>query len=191
MKKSLFVLMAALVVLSIGFISYHNHMSGRLSQASVTREATVQAEVQKENEYREKIAEWVFDRSSKISRQASRQIVDEAFRYNHPLLLLALCQAESEFSPTAYSSAQAIGLGQIRWTIWGKTLTQAGILKEARDLYDVSMNIRATNFIIGTLMKSAKGNPLAVLESYVGGKHKSYTDKVASNFLQLSMIKKA
>jgi len=191
MKKTLFVLLAslvaALVVLSIGFISYHDHMSGRLAQASVTREG----EVQKENEYREKLAEWVFDRSSKISRQATRQIVDEAFRYDHPLLLLALFQAESEFSPTAYSSAQAVGLGQIRWTIWGKTLTQAGILKEARDLYDISMNIRATNFIIGTLMKSAKGNPVAILEAYVGGKHKIYTDRVAYNFMQLSMIKKA
>lgn len=173
--------------MSTGFLCYHDYMIGRLAQATTIQKE----EVQKENEYREKLAQWVFDRSSKISRQATRQIVDEVFRYDHPLLLLALCQAESEFSPTAYSSAEAVGLGQIRWKIWGKTLTQAGILREARDLYDVSLNIQATNFIIGTLMKSAKGNPVSILEAYVGGKHKLYTDRVATNFLHLSMIKKS
>ena len=163
----------------------------RAKEAVIAQDLSVKAEIQKEKEYRDQLSEWVFSRSSKISRQAARQIVDEVFRYDHPLLLLALCQAESEFSPTAYSSVGAVGLGQIRWTIWGKTLTQAGILKESRDLYDVSMNIRATNFIIGTLMKSAKGNPVAILEAYVGGKHRPYVEKVSTNFLHLSMIKKS
>jgi len=186
MKKILFALMAVLIIVSSCFLGYHDYMTGKLAQATIIQKE----EVQKENEYREKLASWVFDHSSKVSRQATRQIVDEVFRYDHPILLLAICQVESEFSPTAYSSAQAVGLGQIRWTIWGKTLTQAGILKEARDLYDVSMNIRATNYIIGTLMKSAKGNPVAILESYVGGKSKPYVDKVSQNFLHLSMIKR-
>lgn len=187
MKKTLFILIGILIVMSCGFFGYHNYMAERLAQATVTREG----EVQKENVYREKLSAWVFDRSSKISRQASRQIVDEVFRYDHPLLLLAICQAESEFSPTAISSVGALGIGQIRWMIWEKSLKDAQICKESRDLFDIPSNIRATNFIIGTLMKSAKGNPVEILEAYVGGKSRPYVEKVSQNFMYLSMIKKA
>ena len=185
MKKIIaFLICALLIVSSVGIFS-HLSMVEKLAQATIVREG----EIQKDNAYREKLSQWVYERSSKISRPATRQIVDEVMRYDHPVLLLALLQAESAFSPTAYSSSGAIGLGQITWKIWGKPLVEAGILKEARDLYDVSMNIKATDHIFSLLMKSSKGNTIAALESYVGGKHKAYVEKVAHNFLQLSMIK--
>jgi soluble lytic murein transglycosylase-like protein len=110
-------------------------------------------------------------------------------KYDHPILLLALIQAESEFSPTAYSSAQAVGMGQIRWSVWGKALLNAGICKEARDLYDITTNIRAANYILMTEIKATNGNFVQALERYVGGKHKRYVDQIAYNYVHLGMIK--
>ena len=191
MKKIFLVVM---VVLGILIGSYQVWGPGyfpdqeKEAQASMIQKA---AQDQKEHEYRDKLSQWVYDHSSKISRPMTRQIVDEVMKCPNPLLIMALIQAESEFSPTAYSSAQAVGLGQIRWVIWGKTLIEAGILKEARDLYDISVSIRATNHILANEIKVSKGDPIKALERYVGGKHKIYVDQVVYNFLHLSTIQKS
>ena len=160
-----------------------------LGEATAREQAKIE-QAQKEQAYRDRLADWVYRNSSKIARSATRPIVDEAMKYDHPLLLLALIQAESEFSPTAQSSAQAVGLGQIRWSVWGKTLMKAGICKEARDLYDIATNIRAANYILIYEIKATNGNFIKALENYVGGKHKRYVDQVAYNHLHLAMIKK-
>jgi hypothetical protein len=99
-------------------------------------------------------------------------------------------RAESELSPTAQSSVQAIGLGEVRWSVWGSALIKAGICKEARDLYDIPTNIRAANYILLHEIKATSGNFIQALERYVGGKQKSYVDRVAYNHLHLAMIKK-
>jgi soluble lytic murein transglycosylase-like protein len=146
-------------------------------------------QAEKDNAYRNLLADWVYQNSSKIARSATRPIVDEAMKYDHPILLLALIQAESEFSPTAKSYAEAVGLGQIRWSVWGKALINAGICREARDLYDIATNIRAANYILMTEIKATKGNFVQALERYVGGKHKRYVDQIAYNYVHLGMIK--
>jgi len=165
-------------------------LHARLQQHAVAAESARKERAEKEQAYRDRLADWVYQNSSKIARAATRPIVDEAMRYDHPLLLLALIQAESEFSPTAKSAAEAVGLGQIRWSVWGKTLMKAGICKEARDLYDIATNIRAANYILIYEIKATNGNFIKALENYVGGKHKRYVDQVAYNHLHLAMIKK-
>ena len=81
-------------------------------------------------------------------------------------------------------------MGQVRWSVWGSALIKAGICKEARDLYDVPTNIRAANYILLHEIKASSGNFIQALERYVGGKQKSYVDRVAYNHLHLAMINK-
>jgi soluble lytic murein transglycosylase-like protein len=190
MKK---LLIGLTLVLTLGFV-LAGHLAidgyGKLKEQAAATERVKLEQAEKEQAYRDRLADWVYQNSSKIARSATRPIVDEAMKYDHPLLLLALIQAESEFSPTAQSSAQAVGLGQIRWSVWGKTLMKAEICKEARDLYDIATNIRAANYILVYEIKATSGNFIKALENYVGGKHKRYVDQVSYNHLHLAMIKK-
>jgi soluble lytic murein transglycosylase-like protein len=180
------------LVLTLGFV-LAGHLAidgyGKLQEQAAATERVKVEQAEKDQAYRDRLADWVYHNSSKIARSATRPIVDEAMQYEHPLLLLALIQAESEFSPTAYSSAQAVGMGQIRWSVWGKPLVNAGICKEARDLYDIATNIRAANYILMTEIKATNGNFVQALERYVGGKHKRYVDQIAYNYVHLGMIK--
>ena len=140
--------------------------------------------------YRENLAQWVFSRSNKISMSMSRQIVAEAMKCDYPLLILSLIRAESEFTPTAISSAQAWGLTQVRYSVHGKALVKAGICTNARDLFDVDKSIRAGNLILMDLLNQAGGDPIQALERYVGGKQKGYVDQITRNHLALALIKK-
>lgn len=140
--------------------------------------------------YRENLAQWVFSRSNKISMSMSRQIVAEAMKCDYPLLILSLVRAESEFIPTAVSSAQAWGLTQVRYSVHGKALARAGICTNARDLFDVDKSIRAGNFIFMDMLNQAGGDPVRALEAYVGGKQKAYVDQITRNHLALALIKK-
>jgi len=140
--------------------------------------------------YQENLAQWVFGRSNKISMNMSRQIVAEAMKCDYPLLILSLIRAESEFTPTAISSAQAWGLTQVRYSVHGKALVKAGICTNARDLFDVDKSIRAGNLILMDLLNQYGGDPVRALEAYVGGKQKGYVDQITRNHLALSLIKK-
>jgi soluble lytic murein transglycosylase-like protein len=116
-------------------------------------------------------------------------IAIEAFKYKNPTLLLAVFQVESEFSPTALSNVGAIGLGQIMWRSWGEELKKAGIAREPRDLYEVTVNIRATSFVIETLLKNSGGDIQKTLTAYLGAHQKPYQDKIAYNFLNLNLAR--
>jgi hypothetical protein len=140
--------------------------------------------------YEEKISDWVYAHSSRTSKDSCLQIVMQAMKYEQPLLLLSIMEAESEFSPTAVSSADAIGAAQIRWSVWGSSLSKAGIAREKRDLYDIYISMRAMDFIMRTLLSENKGDPTVALEKYLGGKDGKYLARISKSFMTLSLIKK-
>jgi len=136
------------------------------------------------------VVDWVYSKSTRISKRMAQEIVNETYKEAvQPLLVLALFQAESEFFPGAVSSANAIGLGQIIWKHWEKPLVAKGICKERRDLFDIQTNIQATVFILNALMKEHKGDIHKVLNAYLGASNKTYKDKIVYNFVELSLQK--
>ena len=136
-----------------------------------------------------KAAEWIYRNSSRIDHEGIDLIVKEAFKYKHPILILAIIHAESEFNLTVVSSADAIGLGQIRWSVWGPSLIKHGIAKEKRDLYNPKVNIAAISHILEFYLEAKEGNIPKALEGYLGGPSKLYTDKIAYSFMNLSMVR--
>jgi len=134
------------------------------------------------------LRDWVYQKSTKISKTQAEETVVEVAKYKNPLLLLSLMQAESEFSPTAISSAGAIGLGQVMWKHWGDALVKAGICKEKRDLFDYRINIQATSFILQDLLTRSGGNVEKALDRYLGTGNKAYKNKIVWNFMNLSIL---
>jgi hypothetical protein len=178
---------ALLVVLLVGIILGVEYRSGLTKQQKSQTELSITlARISSETE---RVSEWVYKNSTKISKKTAIRITEEAFKCNHPTLLLSVFQAESEFSPTALSYAGAIGLGQIMWKSWGEDLKKAGIAKEARDLYDVEINIKATAFVLDMLLKNSGGDIQKTLAAYLGAHQKPYQDKIAYNFLNLSLMR--
>ncbi len=143
-----------------------------------------------EQVYREKLVQWAYDNSQRTSRDMIRLTVDEVMTTEHPILILAIITAESEFNPTAVSNKGAVGLGQIMYSFHGKSLKDAGIIKEQRDLFNIQNNIRATNHILLYCLRQTKGDPLKAFELYLGGKDRRYIEKIVHSFLYVSMIKK-
>ena len=136
---------------------------------------------------RDRLVEWTYRNSRQVSRATVTTIVDETLKTRYPLLFLALICAESEFHPSAISRVNAIGLGQIRYEIHKKELVAIGV-KEARDLFDVSRNIKATELIFLGMLQRNKGDVIKTLNAYVGGTVVNYQSKILKSFVELSMM---
>ena len=136
---------------------------------------------------RDRLIEWTYRNSRHVSRETVIAIVDETLKTRYPLLFLALICAESEFSPSAVSQVNAIGLGQIRFEIHKKELVTIGV-KEARDLFDASKNIKATELIFLGMLQRNKGDVIKTINAYVGGSVPNYQSKILKFFVELSMI---
>jgi soluble lytic murein transglycosylase-like protein len=175
-----------LVILCGLFWSHSIDVKARLHDATLSYSRSLD-DIRSENET--KAAQWVYKNSSRMDRETIGIVVKESFKYKHPLLLLAIIHAESEFNSTVVSSADAIGLGQIRWIVWGPSLVKAGIAKEKRDLYNPKVSIAAMNHILEFYLEAKQGVVPLALEGYLGGKSKPYTDKIAYSFLSLSTTK--
>jgi hypothetical protein len=134
--------------------------------------------------------QWVSNHSPRISEATAYQIAKEAFKYPHPILLLALMEAESEFTPTAVSSKGAVGLGQIMYDIHKKDLAGLGIMKR-KDLFDVDKNIKAASFVLEMMLKKNKGDIVDGLHSYLGGKDGKYISRIFKNYVYLSVESEA
>lgn len=131
-------------------------------------------------------AAWVARHSERISDTTAKRITDEAFKYPNPILILSLIEAESEFTPTAISSAGAIGLGQIMYYIHKKDLADLSITKR-KDLFDIEKNIKATSFVLQMMLVRNNSDVTKALHSYLGGKDGKYVSRIFSNYVQLSM----
>ena len=136
---------------------------------------------------RDRLVEWTYRNSRHVSKETVIAIVNETLKTRYPLLFLALICAESEFNPSAVSKVNAIGLGQIRYEIHKKELATIGV-KEARDLFDSSKNIRATELIFLGMLQRNKGDTIKTLNAYVGGSVPNYQSKILKYFVELSMM---
>jgi len=134
------------------------------------------------------LVKWVY-KNSRISQKMAAQIIDGVAETSYPFFLLALIKTESNFNPTAISSKGAMGLGQIM-PIHEETLKGAGILKEMRDVFDISIAIKATEFIWDCKMSEAKGNVDKALALYLGVKNESYSSRILKDYFYLNYLSK-
>jgi len=138
------------------------------------------------NRARPQLAKWIY-RHSKISRSMVDEILDNVAKSSHPLFLLALIKAESNFNPTAISNKGAMGLGQIM-PMHEKALIKANILKEMRDVFNISIAVKATEFVWKMKMSSANCDINKALAMYLGGNNHKYVNQILKDYFQLNYL---
>ena len=169
-----------------------------LSKWQVTSKTAIESEALRDKALRNKLSEWVYNHSKKISRGQAKFIVTEAMKTDKALLIIALAEYESVgFVPTVVSKKGCVGLMQINFNgnngkdVNGKTLVQAGIINEKRDLFEVDRNIRSGDFLLGVYLKQSKGNVLKALDRYLGERDGVYVLEVFSNLAELYLLQEA
>lgn len=89
-----------------------------------------------------------------------------------PDLVMALIYVESQFNPNATSSADAVGLMQVRYATWKAEpiLTSNGVDARSK-LYWIDNNIKCGVLILSSFLKESNGNIASALFRYnTGGK---------------------
>jgi len=130
---------------------------------------------------RAKLIQYVYRHSNKIDRSTARHIVDEVLETKHPLILLSLMKAESDYNPSAVSRKGARGIGQVMWT---KELKDKGV-RTPRDLFNIHTNVRAMEYVYDKKLKRAHGNRLKAVEYYFGAHNSKYLEKVVETYMRL------
>lgn len=171
---------------AFGLLSATHEKNKKIERLTKVTKATASAGVERTEVKIKAATSWVITHSAKISEETARHIATEALRYPNPVLMLAVIEAESEFTPTAISKAGAIGLGQIMYEVHKKDLVALDI-KKKRELFDIDKNIRATSFVLQMMLKKDGGNVEKALHSYLGGKDGKYVARIFSNYVHLSM----
>ena len=118
-------------------------------------------------------------------------IVKASTQYDiNPLILYSIIYTESSFRwwlihdiPKTKDKDQAIGLGGIRYSIWGDQLKSAGILDVKSDLFDIEPNILSIAFIYDhyrkqPLLSGATSADMSAMLRYFGGNHKEYFTRI-------------
>jgi soluble lytic murein transglycosylase len=104
-------------------------------------------------------------------------ITYEVSKYKNKNLLMAMIEVESNFNRKAISKKGAVGLLQIRPSVWHKELKEQRIIKEFQDYFTIEKNIKAGNYILVKYQKKYKGDNKKALY-YYSGKSKNYYKKV-------------
>lgn len=118
-------------------------------------------------------------------------ITTASTQYNiNPLILYSIIYTESTFRwwlihdiPKTKDKDPAIGLGGIRYTIWGDQLKSAGILDAKSDLFEIEPNILSIAFIYDhyrkqPLLSGATSADMSAMLRYFGGNHKEYFTRI-------------
>jgi len=157
-------------------------------RSDIVRETNKIKELE-QKDLKEAIHQWIYANHEKVSREIIDTIVNEAFNTNYPIMILAIIGAESNFVATARSSAGAMGLGQIMPKVYSELLKKEGIIKEIRDLYNITENIKAIEFALKYELKITKGDINKALVRY-SGNATHYVQKVMTNYISLSFIER-
>jgi len=131
-----------------------------------------------------KLIEYVYNHSLRIDLNTAKEIVDEVLKTDHPILMLSLMKVESSFNPSAVSKANAKGLGQIMYV---KGLRECGI-NNPRQLFNISSNIQAMEYVFNRKLKRAHGNYLRAIQYYFGKRSQKYLNKVIEAYMELRGI---
>jgi len=134
------------------------------------------------------LTKWVFENSSKISKEIAKEIVNYTLETNFPLFLLSLIKTESTFDPTSVSSKGALGLGQVMPRDYEKGLKKAGILTEMRDIFNIPVGVKATEFAWNDKLVIAEGDIIKALSLYLGKKKEDYINQILKDFLYLNYL---
>lgn len=140
------------------------------------------------------LIEYILKHSNRCSRSQAKEMVDEAFKTDKPLLILAIIQKESDFVLTALSPAGAMGLTQVMpvtksgTDVWEKHLIKKGIIKERRDLFEIGPSIAAGNEVLTIYLNEAKGNVEDAFFKYLSGRDGWYSKKILENLATLYIL---
>lgn len=132
------------------------------------------------------LAKWIY-KHSMISKNMTIQIVENIFQTKHPLFLLALMKEESNFNPTAVSEKGAMGLGQVM-PLHEEKLIKAGILIEMRDIFEIPIGVKATEFIWLFKLAKAKGYTKEALRFYYGERDEGYIKRILRDYYALKNL---
>jgi len=138
------------------------------------------------NKAKPQLVKWVY-KHSHISNSMAKEVVNNISKASYPLFLLALIKTESNFNPTAVSNKGAMGLGQIM-PFHEKVLVEAGILEEMRDIFNIPIAIKATEFIWETKMLKARGDINKALALYLGNNDRGYVNQILRDYFQLTYL---
>ena len=129
--------------------------------------------------------------SKKHQARILSAITAASIQYNiNPLILYSIIYTESTFRwwlihdvPKTKDKDQAIGLGGIRYSIWGDQLKSAGIIDVKSDLFEIEPNILSIAFIYDhyrkqPLLSGATSVDMSAMLRYFGGNHKEYFTRI-------------
>lgn len=138
-----------------------------------------------------KVVDWVYSKSSLISRKECKALVTVVQRYDNALLLLAIAELESQgFIPTSKSAkVGAIGYWQINYSAHKEELNKIGVT-DPRDLFDLEVNCKAADMILRQklALPAVNGDVAKALEAYLGGQDGAYVKRILTNLGNLYMI---
>ena len=145
-------------------------------------------EIEVKDSIKASLFEYVWKYSRKTSRAQTYRIIEAALKTGQPELVLAVIRHESNFNPTAVSTAGAIGLGQIMPRYHKESLIKKGFIKEERDLYEIEPNIRCTASILQDCWWKAHGNLTTALKYYYGASNPTYRKRIGETFFELKWL---
>ena len=166
---SLFLVMGALVLISVAFLNQRNINRGTL-QTLNRQVAEMNTLVARYRNGMEKID--FYDFKENILRMRSpvfSNIVETVFRKSrefhfNPYLVMALIQVESGFDPYAVSKSGAYGLMQVNYPVWKNELNI-----DSRKIFKVEYNIELGLKILSRYYQETQGNMVAALFLYNNG----------------------
>jgi len=135
----------------------------------------------------QKLAAWIYFHSEQISVDTAREISRHCMKTKYPLLMIALISVESEFKQTAVSKAGAMGLTQVMFKQHKDMLIKAGVIKDRRDLFNISNSVRAGDAILAMYLDASHGNIEKALERYLGGRDGAYVKRILLNMASMYM----
>ncbi len=95
-------------------------------------------------------------------------------------LINAIIKVESNFNPKAISNKGAIGLMQIRYSVWKNELKKHNIINTKQDLFNKSKNVKAGVFILRHYLKKNNNDLEKALVKY-SSNATNYYNKVMAN----------